>query len=155
MNKVDLFRQERCQAKFLADRQLGGFDPGVDRFDGRLQRADVALYRAKLAGRNTLWVFDQSMIEQSNRRDRIDLTMRAGELDLIMEELLVSPDSRLVDKNLIDSEIRKKYDVIVVAIKRQDGSMLFNPRPDTIILAGDILIVLGASEHIAGLGREM
>ena len=87
--------------------------------------------------------------------DFIDLTMRAGELDLIMEELLVSPDSRLVDKNLIDSEIRKKYDVIVVAIKRQDGSMLFNPRPDTIILAGDILIVLGASEHIAGLGREM
>ncbi len=59
--------------------------------------------------------------------DFIDLTMRAGELDLIMEELLVSPDSRLVDKNLIDSEIRKKYDVIVVAIKRQDGSMLFNP----------------------------
>ena len=87
--------------------------------------------------------------------DFIDLTMRAGELDLIMEELLVSPDSRLVDKNLIDSEIRKKYDVIVVAIKRQDGSMLFNPRPDTIILAGDILIVLGASEQIAGLGREM
>ena len=87
--------------------------------------------------------------------DFIDLTMRAGELDLIMEELLVSPDSRLKGKNLINSEIRKKYDVIVVAIKRQDGSMLFNPRPDTIILAGDILIVLGASEHIAGLGREM
>jgi voltage-gated potassium channel len=87
--------------------------------------------------------------------DFIDLTMRAGELDLIMEELLVSANSRLVDKNLIDSEIRKRYDVIVVAIKRQDGSMLFNPRPDTVILAGDILIALGASEHIAGLGREM
>ena len=87
--------------------------------------------------------------------DFIDLTMRAGELDLIMEELLVSPDSRLNGKNLINSEIRKKYDVIVVAIKRQDGSMLFNPKPDTVILAGDILIVLGASEQIAGLGREM
>ena len=87
--------------------------------------------------------------------DFIDLTMRAGKLDLIMEELLVSPDSRLNGKNLINSEIRKKYDVIVVAIKRQDGSMLFNPKPDTVILAGDILIVLGASEQIAGLGREM
>ena len=87
--------------------------------------------------------------------DFIDLHMRAGELDLIMEELLVSPDSRLNGKNLINSEIRKKYDVIVVAIKRQDGSMLFNPKPDTVILAGDILIVLGASEQIAGLGREM
>jgi voltage-gated potassium channel len=87
--------------------------------------------------------------------DFIDLTMRAGELDLIMEELLVSSSSHLDGKNLIESEIRKKYDVIVVAIKRQDGAMLFNPKPDTLIMAGDILIVLGASEHIAGLSKEM
>ena len=87
--------------------------------------------------------------------DFIDLTMRAGELDLIMEELLVSTSSHLDGKNLIESEIRKKYDVIVVAIKRQDGAMLFNPKPDNIIMAGDILIVLGASEHIVGLGKEM
>lgn len=87
--------------------------------------------------------------------DFIDLTMRAGELDLMMEELKVSETSHLNGKNLIESEIRKKYDVIVVAIKRQDGVMLFNPRSETVIMAGDILIVLGASEHILGLGREM
>jgi voltage-gated potassium channel len=87
--------------------------------------------------------------------DFIDLTMRAGELDLMMEELLVSPTSHLNNKNLIESEIRKKYDVIVVAIKRQDGSMLFNPKPDSIILSGDILIVLGATDHILGLAKEM
>ena len=87
--------------------------------------------------------------------DFIDLTMRAGELDLMMEELLVSPTSHLNGKNLIESEIRKKYDVIVVAIKRQDGTMLFNPKPDSIILSGDILIVLGATDHILGLAKEM
>ncbi len=41
---MDLFRQERRQAKLLADRQLGGFDPGVDRLDGCLQGADVTLF---------------------------------------------------------------------------------------------------------------
>ncbi len=87
--------------------------------------------------------------------DFIDLTMRAGELDLMMEELLVSPTSHLNGKNLVESEIRKKYDVIVVAIKRQDGVMLFNPKPDSVIMAGDILIVLGATDHIVGLGKEM
>ena len=87
--------------------------------------------------------------------DFIDLTMRAGELDLMMEELLVSATSHLNGKNLIESEIRKKYDVIVVAIKREDGAMLFNPKPDSVIMAGDILIVLGASDHIVGLGKEM
>ena len=87
--------------------------------------------------------------------DFLDLTMRAGELDLIMEELLVGPNSHLIGKNLIESEIRKKYDVIVVAIKRQDGIMLFNPKSQTRIMLDDILIVLGASEHIVGLGKEM
>lgn len=87
--------------------------------------------------------------------DFIDLTMRAGELDLIMEELRVSSVSHLNGKNLIESEIRKRYDVIVVAIKRQDGTMLFNPKPDSVIMADDILIVLGASEHIIGLSKEM
>lgn len=87
--------------------------------------------------------------------DFIDLTMRAGELDLMMEELLVTPASPLNGKNLIESEIRKKYDVIVVAIKREDGTMLFNPRPDSVILVGDTLIVLGATDHILGLAREM
>jgi len=87
--------------------------------------------------------------------DFIDLTMRAGELDLMMEELQVSATSHLNGKNLIESEIRKKYDVIVVAIKREDGTMLFNPKPDSVIMAGDILIVLGASDHIIGLGKEM
>ncbi|MCL2458899.1 MAG: NAD-binding protein [Desulfobulbus sp.] len=87
--------------------------------------------------------------------DFIDLTMRAGELELMMDELRVGLDSRLVDKNLIESEIRKKYDVIVVAIKHEDGTMLFNPKPNSVILAGDILIVLGATEQILGLAREM
>ena len=87
--------------------------------------------------------------------DFIDLTMRAGELDLIMEELQVSSASHLNGKNLIESEIRKKYDVIVVAIKRQDGTMLFNPKSETVIMTSDILIVLGNSEHIARLRQEM
>ncbi|WP_028584926.1 potassium channel family protein [Desulfogranum mediterraneum] len=87
--------------------------------------------------------------------DFIDLTMRAGELDLLMEELRVSCDSHLIGKNLIEAEIRKKYDVIVVAIKREDGAMLFNPKPDTCILSGDILIVLGSYEDITGLGTEL
>ena len=33
--------------------------------------------------------------------------------------------------------------------------MLFNPRPDSVILVGDTLIVLGATDHILGLAREM
>ena len=87
--------------------------------------------------------------------DFIDLTMHAGELGLRMEELLVSRDAAFVNKNLMESGIRKKYDVIVVAIKRQGDEMLFNPRPDTVILPGDIMIVLGDHTQISALEREV
>lgn len=87
--------------------------------------------------------------------DFIALTMHAGELGLTMDELRVTPSSTLAGKNLIESGIRKRYDVIVVAIKRHDGEMLFNPKPDSVIMGGDILILLGASEQVSALSKEL
>ncbi len=87
--------------------------------------------------------------------DFIDLTMHASDLGLRMEELLVSEKSGLVDKNLMESGIRQRYNIIVVAIKRADTPMLFNPMPDTQIQAGDILIVLGDHDQITALENEM
>jgi voltage-gated potassium channel len=87
--------------------------------------------------------------------DFIDLTMHAGELGLRMEELQVSDKADFVNKNLIESGIRKRFDIIVVAIKRQGQEMLFNPRSDTLILPGDILIVLGDHNQISALEKEV
>ncbi len=86
--------------------------------------------------------------------DFIDLAMYAGELGLKLEEILVSEKAIFVNKNLMESGIRKRHDVIVVAIKRGGGDMLFNPKPDTMILPGDIMIVLGEAEHIIALEKE-
>ncbi len=83
--------------------------------------------------------------------DFIDLAMQAGELSLRMEELVVSEDSPIAGKTIVESGLRKKYDIIVVAIKRGNEPMFFNPKPDAVIQAGDILIVLGDSDHIASL----
>ena len=87
--------------------------------------------------------------------DFIDLTMHAGELGLRMEELLVTDRASFANKQLIESGIRKKFDIIVVAIKRQGEEMLFNPKPDSLILPGDILIVLGDHNQISALEKEV
>ncbi len=80
--------------------------------------------------------------------------MYAGELGLRLEEIFVRETASFVNKNLLDSGIRKRHDVIVVAIKRESGEMLFNPKPDTMILAGDIMIVLGEAEHLTALEKD-
>ncbi|MDA8164177.1 MAG: potassium channel protein [Desulfobacteraceae bacterium] len=93
--------------------------------------------------------------------DFIDLTLNSGiptgglGLGLRLEELSVSESAAAVNKSLQDSGIRKEHDLIVVAIKREEGGMLFNPSPQTVILPRDILVVLGKHEDIKALEREL
>jgi voltage-gated potassium channel len=90
--------------------------------------------------------------------DFLDFTVPSGELGLRLEELRVSghsSHSSFAGKRLMDSGLRKKYDLIVVAIKREQGEMQFNPKPETLILQGDTLVVLGEHEHITALEKEL
>jgi voltage-gated potassium channel len=87
--------------------------------------------------------------------DFIDLAVNEGELGLRIEELSVSEKAKFVNQSLLDSGIRKEHDLIVVAIKREHGEMLFNPNPSTLILNGDILVVLGEHVHINNLTKQL
>jgi voltage-gated potassium channel len=85
--------------------------------------------------------------------DFIDLTVHSGELGLRMEELSVSNHGKIVNSTLMDSNIRRDFNLIVVAIKRSHGEMLFNPNPNSMILKEDTLIVLGDYTKIKELEK--
>lgn len=72
------------------------------------------------------------------------------ELHMDIAEIAVSPTSPLVGKSFIASNIKEQFDSIVVAIKRGDG-LITNPRATEIILAEDILIVLGQRSPLSDL----
>lgn len=83
--------------------------------------------------------------------DFLELTVHNRKIGLEMGEVPVSEKSTLNGVTLIDSGIRQKMDVIIVAIKKSEGEMSFNPSSQTKIEAGDILIALGKSEDITKL----
>jgi len=72
-------------------------------------------------------------------------------LELEMEELRVMEGSQLSGVTLKDSQIRTLFGLMIIAIKRNDGSMLFNPPSDTVIDGGDVLITIGKSEDLQKL----
>jgi voltage-gated potassium channel len=78
-----------------------------------------------------------------NVAEFIDFATHDPGTGLGMEEIPVRPNSKLSDVTLVDSGIRKDLDLIIVAIKKADGKMLFNPASHTIIQLGDTLIALG------------
>lgn len=76
-------------------------------------------------------------------------------LNVRIEQLEVSPDSELVGRTLAESRLRSELKVIVLAIRRADGQMIFNPPAESAIAAGDYLIVMGEPEPLRRLEQRI
>ncbi|MBW1773498.1 MAG: potassium channel protein [Deltaproteobacteria bacterium] len=87
--------------------------------------------------------------------DFLDVTFQSKDIGLEMEEVRVGENSRLNGLALMDSGIRQELDVIIVAIRKKDGEMQFNPSSQTRIEAGDTLISLGKRDDLAKLENNL
>jgi voltage-gated potassium channel len=90
-------------------------------------------------------------ILRPNVVDFIEIATGREHLELQMEEIIFPPDSGFVGENLVSSGFRKETGVMIVGIKKQDGSMIFNPESHTRFGERDTLIVLGQPAAISKL----
>ena len=75
--------------------------------------------------------------------DFIEFTTKSGNIGLQMQEVTVQPGSPLIGMSLEVCSVGDDMGVIIVAIKQATGETRFNPTHQSVIRAGDILIVLG------------
>jgi len=83
----------------------------------------------------------------------LDLALAHGRKDIQMEEIPVGPSSSLANVVLKDSGIRQQFNLIIIAIKKSDDSMLFNPSFETVITGGDTVIAVGEAENLHKLEK--
>jgi len=83
----------------------------------------------------------------------LDFAFAHRRKDIQMEEIPVSPSSALVNLMLKDSGIRQKFNLIIIAIKKLDGKMLFNPSFETLIEGGDTVIAVGQENNLQQLEK--
>jgi voltage-gated potassium channel len=81
----------------------------------------------------------------------LDFTTKDIAMDISIEQVRVSAGSEVAAKTIREMQVRSKMGVIVMAIRRRDGNMLFNPPADTGVEAGDYLIVMGKQEDLTAL----
>jgi voltage-gated potassium channel len=81
----------------------------------------------------------------------LDFTTQAAGLKVVIEQVRVSGQSGLVSKSIRELQIGRQFGVIVLAIRKGDGEMVFNPPADTPISAGDYLIVMGQPDKLRTL----
>jgi voltage-gated potassium channel len=83
--------------------------------------------------------------------DFIELATRTEHIDLQLEEARLGPASPLAGATLKDSRLRTDLKVIIVAIKKANGHMQYNPAPETILEPGDTLVAIGHREQLLQL----
>ena len=70
-----------------------------------------------------------------------------------MEEIPINSSSSLDNVILKDSGIRQNFNLIIIAIKKPDGSMMFNPSFEAKITSGDTVIAVGESKNLQDLEK--
>ena len=85
----------------------------------------------------------------------IDFTTKDIGLDVGIEQVRVSATCEFASKTLQQMQIRRELGVIVLAIRKTDGRMLFNPPAEAEIEGGDFLIAMGESANLRRLEQML
>jgi voltage-gated potassium channel len=81
----------------------------------------------------------------------LDFTTKEVGEDIAIEQVRVADTSEMAGKTIQEMQLRRLVGVIVLAIRSADGSMLFNPPPDSAVRGGDYLIVMGKPDSLQTL----
>ena len=81
--------------------------------------------------------------------DFLELTAKAGNMEIQIEEVVVEEASSLAGKTIKEADIRAKNWVVIVALKKDNRKIVFNPRADALIEVGDKVAVIGEPEHFS------
>lgn len=115
--------------------------------EGKLRSAGATtvIFPSVMGGRQMVSAMTKPVI-----MDFVENLFYNQELHMDITEMRVDENSTLVGKNFIESNIKGRFDSIVVAIKRGE-ILMTNPQSTEVICAGDIMIVLGQRATLSKL----
>ncbi len=111
--------------------------------------ADSVVATYKIAGMRILQAAVHPTVSEF-----VDLVSDRETLSLAMEEVTIHSGSYLINRTLENAAVRANYGVIIVAIKKPSGEMIFNPVASVVLAEKDILIAIGEDEGLKKLVKE-
>ena len=85
--------------------------------------------------------------------DFIEGIARKKEVDISLEQIVVSPKSKLVGISLAESPIRSELNIIIIAIDKAGEKFVYNPQSSAVIESEDKLIAIGQVESLNKLNN--
>ncbi|MEM0924433.1 MAG: potassium channel protein [Planctomycetota bacterium] len=101
----------------------------------------VAEYMSRLVTRPTAAQFFSSLTEPEFQ-------------DLMLDELLIPENSQLANRSIAQLRIRDQHELLVVAVKSPDDSLVFNPAGDRPFQSGETMLVMGKQEAVVAFQKH-
>lgn len=83
----------------------------------------------------------------------LDATIHADGVEFELEEVTVTPKSTFINKLIRDSKIREQAGATILAVKSTDGSMVYNPKAETLLREDDVLILVGTPSELVSVRK--
>ena len=94
------------------------------------------------------------MITRPSTADVMELLAQSSFMDLEMDEIRVGEASQFAAVTVLETNARKKHGLLIVAVKKPDGNMIFNPDTTHIFGVEDTVIVMGRTSDIENFRSE-
>ena len=95
-----------------------------------------------------------SFIVQPHVAEFVDVVMHERSLEFRMQEIPIRAGSPLAGKSLRTAELRERAQVLVLALRRADGTFVNNPDPDLVLEPGQVLIAVGEGSDLRRLDEH-
>ena len=115
---------------------------------GKLERAgaDRVVNPQELGGQRMA-----SFIARPNVAEFVDVHMHESSREFELQEVEVPEGSVVAGRSLRQLNLRESTGSLVFALRCSDGTFTTNPDPETVILAGHVLIAIGTEPSLASL----
>lgn len=89
-----------------------------------------------------------SMITKPSTVELMELFAGKSVLDVEIDELLLRADCPLIGHLVGETVFRRRHGLLIVAVKRRDGRMVFNPDAEFRFESEDTIVVMGKPDDI-------
>jgi voltage-gated potassium channel len=83
----------------------------------------------------------------------LEQATRLNAADYQIEEAVLAKASSLCGKTLREANLRDDMGVVVIALRALNGEIVFNPKGDSVLESGSVIVVVGRREQLDELDR--
>jgi len=80
--------------------------------------------------------------------DTVSISTPQFDIDLVVEEININDVPSLIGVSIVDSNIRKKYNLIIIGIKDRKGKFELNPNMNVKLGKDQIIMLIGAKANM-------